>query len=178
MRNIDHTVFMRSALEQARQALEEGEFPVGCVLVHRGTIIADGRRAGSGRRPPNELSHAEIVALRNLSRLAPDMAREEISLYSTMEPCMMCLGAVMLNRIGTVVWAYEDVMGGAAGFPRRHLTPLYRDSPLRIIGPVLREESLALFRAFFSRPDNAYWRGSLLARYTLQQPCPAAGGAN
>ncbi len=169
---------MQRAIEQARRALEEGEFPVGCVLVHRGAVIADGRRAGSGRRRPDELEHAEIVALRNLNRLADDIAREEITLYSTMEPCMMCLGAIMLNRIGTVVYAYEDVMGGATGFPRRLLTPLYRDSPVEIIGPVLREESLALFQAFFRRPDNVYWRDSLLARYTLRQSRPPEDGAN
>ena len=169
---------MQRAIAQARRALEAGEFPVGCVLVHRGTVIADGRRAGSARQEPDELNHAEIVALRNLERLGAGVAREEITLYSTMEPCMMCLGAIMLNRIGTLVYAYEDVMGGAAGFPRQRLSPLYRDSPLQIIGHVLRAESLALFRDFFSRPGNTYWRGSLLARYTLQQPRDPAEDAN
>jgi len=170
MRNLDHPFFMGKALERARRALDEGEFPVGCVLVHRGTVIADGRRAGSRRQRPDELDHAEMVALRRLSRLPDDIDRGDITLYCTLEPCMMCLGAIMLNRIGTVVYAYEDVMGGAAGFPRDRLTPLYRGNPLRIINNVLREESLTLFKSFFARPDNAYWQSSLLSSYTLAQP--------
>ncbi len=169
---------MRKALQQARWALDEGEFPVGCVLVHAGRVIAEGKRAGSRRQKPDELDHAEMVALRNLGRLSDDIDRGGITLYCTMEPCMMCMGAIMLNRIGTLVYAYEDVMGGAAGFPRERLTPLYRLSPVQIIGDVLREESLALFKTFFSRPDNTYWRSSQLARYTLSQPCRLTDSAN
>ena len=169
---------MRKALQQARRALAEGEFPVGCVLVHAGRVICKGKRAGSQRRKPDELDHAEMVALRNLSRLSDDIDRRDITLYCTMEPCMMCMGAIMLNQIGTVVYAYEDVMGGAAGFPWDRLTPLYRRSPVKVIGDVLRDESLALFKDFFRRPDNAYWRASLLARYTLAQPCRLSDSAN
>jgi len=169
---------MQKALQRARRALAEDEFPVGCVLVHGGAVIADGQRAGSGRLQPDELDHAEMIALRRLADLPDNIERRDITMYCTLEPCMMCFGAIMLNRIGTVVYAYEDVMGGATTFPLARLTPLYRHSPVKVIGDVLREESLALFKTFFGRPDNTYWQSSLLASYTLEQPCHRQNGAN
>lgn len=169
---------MQKALQRARRALAEEEFPVGCVLVHGGAVIADGQRTGSRHIQPDELDHAEMIALRRLADLSDDIQRRDITLYCTLEPCMMCFGAIMLNRIGTVVYAYEDVMGGATTFPLARLTPLYRQSPVKVIGDVLRDESLALFKSFFSRPDNTYWRSSLLARYTLEQACHCQNDAN
>ena len=169
---------MQKALQRARRALAEDEFPVGCVLVHREVVIADGQRAGSRRLQPDELDHAEMIALRRLADLPDDIERRDITLYCTLEPCMMCFGAIMLNRIGAVVYAYEDVMGGATTFPLARLTPLYRLNPVEIIGDVLRDQSLALFKAFFSRPDNTYWQSSLLARYTLEQPGHRQNGTN
>lgn len=178
MRDLNHSFFMHKALERARQALVEGEFPVGCVLVHDGAVVADGKRVGSRRLQPDELAHAEMAALRHLADLPVDIDRRDIALYCTLEPCMMCFGAIMLNCIGTIVYAYEDVMGGATTFPLSQLTPLYSHNPVKIIGEVLREESLTLFKSFFSRPDNAYWQSSLLARYTLKQPLGRQNSAN
>ena len=81
----------------------------------------------------------------------------------------MCLGALILSGIGTVVYAYEDVMGGGTRCDLKRLTPLYQNHPISIVSNVLRRESLDLFKAYFKDPENAYWRGSLLARYTLDQ---------
>jgi tRNA(adenine34) deaminase len=87
-----------------------------------------------------------------------------------MEPCLMCLGALLLNGIGEVVYAYEDVMGGGTGIDLAGLTPLYQDRKISIVPHILRQESLDLFRTFFKNPENSYWEGSLLAKYTLRQP--------
>ena len=81
----------------------------------------------------------------------------------------MCLGALMINGICNIVYAYEDAMGGAAACDLSTLGPLYRLSEVNIVPNVLRSESIALFTAFFKDPENKYWKNSLLAEYTLAQ---------
>ena len=166
---MDYAYFMGKALAQAREALARGEFPVGCVIVRGGEIVATGARQGTAGGAVNETDHAEMVALRRLEALGPDVAREELALFCTMEPCLMCFGAILIAGIGTLVWAYEDAMGGGTACDRSTLPPLYRDRGITIVPGVLRTESLALFQSFFQNPENSYWAGSLLAEYTLAQ---------
>jgi tRNA(adenine34) deaminase len=160
---------MREALQQARQALASGEFPVGCVLEYEGAVIARGRRRNSGARVAAELDHAEIVALRDLQSSKKEVDASQVTVYCTMEPCLMCTATLLLNGFTTIVYGYEDVMGGSARLPADALAPLYRDITLSITPHVLRGESLALVQQFFRHPDNRYWKDSLLARYTLEQ---------
>jgi len=166
---MDHEFFMREALVSARRALKRNEFPVGCVLVHQGRIIARGQRTGTCKAVPGELEHAEIRALRRLEQLPAQIAREEVVLYSTMEPCLMCYGAILISGIGTIVYAYEDAMGGGTGCDRTRLSPLYAGNKITIIPGICRAESLALFKSYFGAPQTVYWRGSLLSDYTLDQ---------
>jgi len=165
----DDRRFMGEALKEARRALARGEFPVGCVLVYRDRVIARGRRKGTAGGGGNELDHAEMVALRRLITLPQAPETGAITAYCTMEPCLMCFSALMLHGIGSIVYAYEDAMGGGTTCPRAGLTPLYRDRRITIRSGVRREESLALFRAFFTDPANRYWSASHLAEYTLKQ---------
>ena len=165
----DHTHFMQHALRLAKQALEQGEFPVGCIMVYNGRIIAQGQRVGTREDTPGELDHAEIIALRQLESLNEPVDRSRIKLFTTLEPCMMCFGALLISGIGTIVYAYEDAMGGATACNRHSLPALYRDSTVRIISGISRRQSLDLFKAFFSDPHLDYWRDSHLARYTLSQ---------
>jgi tRNA(adenine34) deaminase len=167
--NMDYEHYMRKALDLAREALSAGEFPVGCVLVYQDRILATGSRTGSSGDFPNEIDHAEIVALRCLAGIGEKIDHKKITLFSTMEPCLMCLGAVVLSGIGEIVYAYEDVMGGCMRCDLQALSPLYRNHKISIVANVLRGESLELFKAFFKNPENSYWRESLLARYTLDQ---------
>lgn len=166
---MDHERFMRNALIEADKAAAAGEFPVGCVLVHRSQVVIAGARQSSRADQRNELDHAEIVALQRLNRLSPKIPPEDLTLYSTMEPCLMCLAALVLTGIGTIVYAYEDVMGGGTACDFNRLPPLYNHRRPRIITGILRQASLARFRAFFADPQNDYWRDSLLASYTLAQ---------
>lgn len=164
-----HERHMRQALEIARTALEKDEFPVGCIMVCEGNIIAQGERTGTRQSTPSELDHAEIRALRQLERLNSAVDRKKITVYATLEPCLMCYGALLISGIGTIVYAYEDAMGGGTACDRSPLPPLYRDNGVRIISNVCRQESLALFKDYFARPHIDYWRDSLLAKYTLEQ---------
>ncbi len=163
-----HERFMRLALAEARQALERNEFPVGCVIVHDGEVAATGARQNTSGRV-NELDHAELVALRALFDTAPDLDLHEVTVYSTMEPCLMCYATMLVNNVGTVVYGYEDVMGGGTGLALPSLAPLYADRRIEIVGQVLRPECLELFQLFFRGETNGYLQDSLLARYTLDQ---------
>jgi tRNA(adenine34) deaminase len=164
----EHEKFMRLALAEARQALAANEFPVGCVLVQEGAVIARGQRINSGAPNPNELDHAEIMALREMANQPPP-ARTGITAYCTMEPCLMCFAALLLNSVNAMVFAYEDAMGGGTGVGLANIGPLYSQREITVIPNILRKESLALFREFFNNPANGYWQGSYLAEYTLTQ---------
>ncbi len=161
--------YMALALKAAEVALELGEFPVGCVIVRGADVVATGARRGTsdGGKRASELDHAEILALRRLESL--DVDRDDLTLYCTMEPCLMCFSAIMLSGIKKVVFAYEDVMGGGARCDRGRLSPLYRDCGIKVVSGVMRGKSLDLFYRFFSRSENVYWKGSLLEEYTLEQ---------
>jgi len=166
---IDYQHFMTAALDQATQALEAGEFPVGCVLVHQYKVIATGQRRGTAAGGNNETDHAEIMALQEYYALESAPEPREITAFCTMEPCLMCFGALLIAGIGEIVHAYEDVMGGGTHCDLSGLPALYRDNPVSIIPGIMRAESLALFKTFFQASDNAYWRDSRLAAYTLAQ---------
>ena len=164
----EHEKFMRLALAEAEAAHQLGEFPVGCVLVHNEAVIASGRRVHSCGQV-NEMDHAEMLALRSFLDMEPAIAPQEVILYATMEPCLMCFSSLILNGIRKIIYAYEDVMGGGTNLPLQTLTPLYTAMEIEVVPGVLRQQSLALFQQFFRNPANPYWRGSLLATYTLQQ---------
>ena len=166
---MDYEHFMGKALEQARKALSAGEFPVGCVIVHGDRILATGSRKGTLGDFPNEIEHAEIIALKQLIDLKLNTDKNRVVLFTTLEPCIMCLGAMILSGISEIVYAYEDIMGGGTNCDLTKLTPLYKDCRISIVPSILRKESLKLFKAFFKNPKNSYWRGSLLAGYTLSQ---------
>lgn len=165
-----HETNMGHALAAARHALDKDEFPVGCVVVLDGRVIVEGQRANTRQTVPSELDHAEMIALRRLEALDGSLDRRRMVLYATLEPCLMCFGAILLSGIGTLVYAYEDAMGGGTGCDRSRLPSLYRGNPLRILPGVCRRESLALFQNYFQRPHISYWRESPLALYTLGQP--------
>jgi tRNA(adenine34) deaminase len=159
---------MGEALALAERALSEGEFPVGCVMTCDGRVVARGGRKGSAGWGLNEIDHAEMVALRGLYAAGP-LDPAAVTVYCTMEPCLMCFAALVLHRIGRIVYAFEDPMGGGAEANRDGLRPLYRDAPIMVQGGVRRTESLRLFKRFFGDPRNHYWQDSPLASYTLAQ---------
>ena len=162
---------MQIALGQAEEALAQGEFPVGAIFVHGDQILASGRREHSQEQNDtvNEIDHAEIVALRNLLNQNTTIPLAEITVYSTMEPCLMCYSTMILNGIRKIVYGYEDVMGGGTNLPLQQLNPLYKEMHIELVRDVLREQSLSLFKRFFSNPENNYWKDSLLSSYTLSQ---------
>jgi tRNA(adenine34) deaminase len=166
---MDYEYFMKKALDRAEHALAGGEFPVGCVIVHQNKILAAGTRKGTIGGGGNEIDHAEMVALRGLLECEDQINSGRITVFCTMEPCLMCYGALILAGIDKIVYAYEDVMGGGTECELSRMKPLYRNSPITVVPHVLRTQSLRLFKTYFSNPANSYWGKSLLAEYTLQQ---------
>ena len=161
--------FMKQAIKSAKTAFSAGEFPVGCVIADKDHILTTGFRKGTVGSYANEIDHAEIMALRNLSEKQPPKNMDELTLFCTMEPCLMCFGAILLSGIKRIVYAYEDVMGGGTRCDLSGLPILYRDANVTVVPHVLRSQSLELFKAFFAKPENNYWKNSLLAEYTLAQ---------
>lgn len=164
----EHQGYMQIALDEARKAFRDGEFPVGCVIVYEGRVVSTGSRVNS-TGDASELDHAEIVALRNLQNQRPNLDLRKVTVYSTMEPCLMCFSTMIVNNVRRVVYSYEDVMGGGTNLPLHLLSPLYASLDIAIIGGVMRSESLLLFQQFFNAPSTTYLKDTLLARYTLEQ---------
>ncbi len=163
-----HEKYMRIALEEAKQALKAGDFPVGCVIADSNGVICTAKRENSGE-DGNELDHAEIVALGKLHSSHYNKLSSDLVVYSTMEPCLMCFSTLILNNIRTIVYAYEDIMGGGTNLPLHTLNPLYSSMKIKVIPDVLRLESILLFKEFFLDTSNGYWQDSLLSQYTLEQ---------
>ena len=165
---MDDACFMEMALKEAEAALDLGELPVGCVAAVPGRVVATGARRFSTPGKTNEMDHAEVTVLRQLSELDPPPDMDRVTVYSTLEPCLMCLGAILINGINRIVYGAEDVMGGGCGLDLSRMPPLYRDRKLTIVRGVCRDQCLALFRRFFSRPENEYLKNTLLADYMVK----------
>lgn len=160
-------LFMKEALKEAIKALDCNEFPVGCVIVSENQIIARGKRKKSFSQIPSEIDHAEINTIRELEKNFPLLPKNKMTIYATMEPCLMCLSAITLSGFKKIVYAYEDIMGGGCSINRKNFPLFYQKKFPEIISGVLRNESLDLFKKFFSSPDNIYWKDSELSKYTL-----------
>ncbi|MFZ2161200.1 MAG: tRNA adenosine(34) deaminase TadA [Sideroxyarcus sp.] len=140
--------FMRAALDLARQAAQAGEVPVGAVVVKDGQIIGRGYNAPISRRDPS--AHAEIAALRDAAQHLGNYRLVDCELIVTLEPCVMCVGAMFHARIGRVVFGARDPKTGAAG----SIFNLFDEERLNhhatIEGGVLAEECGKVLSDFFA----------------------------
>jgi tRNA(adenine34) deaminase len=140
--------FMRRALDLARQAAEvEDEVPVGAVLTRGGLVIGEGYNRTIGLADPT--AHAEILALREGGARLGNYRLIDTTLYVTLEPCLMCAGAIVHARIGRVVFAAFDPKTGAAGSCFDTLLSPLHNHRVRVEGGLLAEEAGELLRAFF-----------------------------
>ncbi|NYE60139.1 tRNA(adenine34) deaminase [Duganella sp. 1224] len=140
--------FMRLALEQARQAWDLGEVPVGAVVVKDGEVIAVGCNQPIGRHDPT--AHAEIVALRAAADKLGNYRLPGCELYVTLEPCVMCSGAMMHARLARVVFGAADPKTGACGSVVNLFEQEQLNHHTEVVGGVLAEECGALLKNFFA----------------------------
>jgi len=137
---------MRLALEQAAVGRAEGEVPVGAVVVLNGAVVGRGYNRPIGASDPT--AHAEVLALREASRAAGNYRLPGATLYVTVEPCLMCVGAIVHARVATVVFGVGDPKGGAV---RSLLDPntLSLNHRFEAVEGVLADECREVLQAFF-----------------------------
>ena len=139
--------FMRRALELAAQGRLQGEVPVGAVVVLDGTVVGEGFNRPIGAHDPT--AHAEIVAIRDAAGRVGNYRLSGAVLYVTIEPCQMCVGAMVHARIARVVYAAREPKAGAIeSAMRAHEHPALNHR-LDALGGVLEAESRALIQEFF-----------------------------
>lgn len=142
------TAFMRLALDQARNAWALGEVPVGAVLVREGRVLATGFNHPIGSHDPT--AHAEIRALRLGAELLQNYRLPECELYVTLEPCAMCLGAMLHARLRRVVFGAADPKTGACGSVIDLPGVRALNHQTALAGGVLADECGQLLREFFA----------------------------
>lgn len=138
---------MRHALALARQAALEGEVPVGAVVVRGDEIIGQGWNQPIGSHDPT--AHAEVVALRGAAERAGNYRLPDSCLYVTLEPCAMCVGAIVHARVRRVVFGAYDPKSGAAGSVLDLTQASAFNHKVQYQGGVLSEACGALLREFF-----------------------------
>ena len=138
---------MAQAICEARKAEMKDEVPIGCVIVHDGKIVARGHNLRELQQDPS--AHAEMVAIRKAAKKLQSWRLLDCTLYVTLEPCTMCMGAIILSRIPTVVFGCHDPKAGAAG----SLYDLSNDSrlnhQLQLVSGVRQAECSSLLTDFF-----------------------------
>ena len=144
---MDDIHYMREALKEAEKGMQRGEIPVGALLVRNGEIIGRGSNSRSLEGSP--LGHAELTAMREASEAIGNWRFDDCTLYVTLEPCVMCAGAMVQSRLGTLVYGTRDPKAGAVGSlynivedPRMYHRCIVRSG-------ILKEECAELLRSFF-----------------------------
>ncbi|MEQ1584010.1 MAG: tRNA adenosine(34) deaminase TadA [Candidatus Nitrotoga sp.] len=146
MRNDDD--FMRVALALARQAELSGEVPVGAIVVKNGTIIGRGSNAPISRHDPS--AHAELLALRDAAQNLGNYRLIGCELFVTLEPCVMCVGAIFHARIARVVFGASDLKTGACGSVLNLFTEQRLNHHAEMTAGILAEECGQLLSGFFA----------------------------
>ena len=138
---------MREALRLARQAAAGGEVPVGAVVAMGGAIVGRGRNASIARQDPT--AHAEILALREAAERVGNYRLEGATLYSTLEPCVMCAGALVTARVGTLVFGARDLRFGGVRSKFQVADSDLLNHRVAVVEGVLGSECVDLLREFF-----------------------------
>ena len=141
--------YMRIALEQAEIAYNNGEVPIGCIIVNNDVIIGRGANARVTRG--NVLSHAEIIAIDEACIYMKDWRLENCTLYVTVEPCPMCSGAILQARIPKVVYGTRNPKAGCVGAIYNLLQEPRFNHRAEVVEGVLQEECSTLMKDFFKR---------------------------
>jgi len=150
-------IFMQEALILAKSAAELGETPVGCVIVRQGEIIARGMNHRETDK--TALGHAEIAAISEACRVLNGWRLWECELYVTLEPCPMCMGAIINARIPKVYFGASDAKNGAAGSVFNLAEARFSHKP-EITGGILAEECAEVLRDFFKALRNGEVKSS------------------
>ena len=142
-----HDDFMKAALELAREAGRAGEAPVGAVVVMGGVVVGRGRNAPVASSDPS--AHAEMLALREAATRSGNYRLEGATVYSTLEPCVMCAGALVAARVERLVFGARDLRFGGVRSKFRIADSELLNHRVEIVEGVLAADCVELLRTFF-----------------------------
>jgi tRNA(adenine34) deaminase len=145
----DDERFLEAALAEAHAAQDDGEVPIGAVVVLRGRIIGRGRNRVEATQDPT--AHAEIIAIGAASQTLKSWRLDEAVLYVTLEPCHMCAGAIVLARLARLVYGARDPKAGACGSLAMVPQDLRLNHRVEVVPGVLADECGALLASFFRK---------------------------
>ncbi|HPX60495.1 MAG TPA: tRNA adenosine(34) deaminase TadA [Deltaproteobacteria bacterium] len=148
MQKKDHYYWMQRALSEARKAEDKDEVPIGCVIVRQGRIIGRGHNLRESSQDPS--AHAEMLAIRKAARKLGSWRLLDTTLYVTLEPCTMCMGAIILSRIPQVVFGCYDPKGGAAGSVYNLSNNSQLNHSIELIPRIMEQECSEILSSFFS----------------------------
>ncbi|MBW3020991.1 nucleoside deaminase [Candidatus Woesearchaeota archaeon] len=151
--------YMNLAIEQARISLDHGDYPVGSVLVIDDKFISKNRNKLNSNGDWS--SHAEAILIRENAKLIRDCVKynnSKVTLYTTLEPCLMCLGTSVMNRVSRIVYSCPDPHGGATHIDPNYLTNWYVKKWPKIDGGLYREKSFEFLVEFMK---NSNWNSIL-----------------
>ncbi|HEX9154783.1 MAG TPA: tRNA adenosine(34) deaminase TadA [Nitrospira sp.] len=141
------SALMRAALDVAARATAIGEVPIGALIVQNGTILAHSHNYRESWQDPT--AHAEMIVIREAAKALRSWRLNESTLYVTVEPCAMCLGAIILARIPRVVFAAYDPKAGACGSVLDFTNEPRLNHRVEVVGGLLEQESQTLLQDFF-----------------------------
>ena len=144
---LDHESWMRVALREAEKAYSRKEVPVGAVIVEQDRIIGRGSNQTESLRDPT--AHAEMIAITAAAETLGSWRLDGCSLYVTLEPCAMCAGAIVLERIPTLIYGASDPKAGACGSLRNIVQDHRLNHRVDLISGVLEQEASDMLKAFF-----------------------------
>lgn len=146
---MDDRYFMELALKEAKKAYKLGEVPIGAIIVRENKVIA---KAFNRREvDKSALSHAEVLAIKEACKELGGWRLIGCTLYVTLEPCLMCAGAIINSRIERVVYAADDTKAGAIRSLYRVLEDSRLNHQVEVVEGILKEESSSLLKQFFAQ---------------------------
>ena len=141
--------FMTEALKEAQRAFKEGEVPIGAVAVYKNQIIGRGHNQTEQLHDPT--AHAEIIAITAAANALNSWRLKDVVIYSTIEPCIMCAGALVLARVKKIVFGAHDEKFGGCGSIFNIVKEKRLNHRIEVIEGVLKEEAVALMKEFFKK---------------------------
>lgn len=141
--------YMYAALQEAQKAFDEDEVPVGAVVVHKNRII--GRGYNQVEKLKDATAHAEMIAITSASSNLQNWRLNECAIYVTLEPCIMCTGALLSSRISELFFAASDIKFGACGSIHNLAENSKTNHTIKVFSGVLAKESEELLKSFFNK---------------------------
>ncbi|MEL1134877.1 tRNA adenosine(34) deaminase TadA [Desulfitobacterium sp. THU1] len=146
---MSHQKWMSLALEEAQLAFEQGEVPIGAVVVHNNQVIAKAHNEKELRQDPT--AHAEVLAVQRATQALGVWRLSEATLYVTLEPCPMCAGALVQARLKNLVFGAADLKGGAVGSVTNVLDVNRWNHRVEVVAGILEEECAQILKDFFKK---------------------------